>query len=80
MRQLRCHGLLGQTWRDATYPTALRYVEGRVDDYAVRPIKGGERQGEGEHAADEVAALLGSAFVFNRFEEIDWLWFAAAEE
>jgi hypothetical protein len=29
------HGLIGQTWQLKLYPSALRYIEGEVDDYAV---------------------------------------------
>jgi len=36
VRRLRSHGLLGQTWRDDTYPNAIRYVQGTVDDYVIR--------------------------------------------
>jgi hypothetical protein len=35
-RSLRSHGLLGQTWREATYPNAVKYVQGKVDDYVIR--------------------------------------------
>jgi hypothetical protein len=35
-RNLRSHGLLGQTWRETTYPNAIKYVQGQVDDYAIR--------------------------------------------
>jgi hypothetical protein len=35
-RSLRSHGLLGQTWRDITYPNTIRYVQGDVDDYVIR--------------------------------------------
>ena len=35
-RMLRSHGLLGQTWREVTYPNAIKYVQGEVDDYAIR--------------------------------------------
>jgi hypothetical protein len=35
-RGLRSHGLLGQTWRDSTYPSAIKYVQGAVDDYVIR--------------------------------------------
>ena len=35
-RNLRSHGLLGQTWRDATYPNAIKFVQGSVDDYVIR--------------------------------------------
>jgi len=31
--QLKSHGLLGQTHSATTYPTALRYIAGDVDDY-----------------------------------------------
>jgi hypothetical protein len=34
-RQLRSHGLLGQTWRDTTYPNSIKYVQGSVDDYQI---------------------------------------------
>jgi hypothetical protein len=32
---IQAHGLLGQTTRSITYPTALRYVEGDADDYVI---------------------------------------------
>jgi len=35
-RKLASHGLLGQTWRAATYPNAVKYVQGAVDDYVIR--------------------------------------------
>lgn len=35
-RNLRSHGLLGQTWRDAKYPNAIKYIAGDVDDYVIR--------------------------------------------
>ena len=35
LSQLQSHGLLGQTHSAETYPTALRYIAGSVDDYAV---------------------------------------------
>lgn len=35
-RGLRSHGLLGQTWREATYPNTIKYVQGAVDDYVIR--------------------------------------------
>ena len=35
MSQLHAHGLIGQTWKRATYPTALKYIEGDVDDYLI---------------------------------------------
>jgi hypothetical protein len=35
-RSLRSHGLLGQTWRETTYPNAIKYVQGQVDDYVIR--------------------------------------------
>ena len=35
-RKLRAHGLLGQTWREATYPNAIKFVQGQVDDYVIR--------------------------------------------
>jgi hypothetical protein len=35
MSQLRSHGLIGQTWKRAAYPTALKYIEGDVDDYLI---------------------------------------------
>jgi hypothetical protein len=35
-RGLRSHGLLGQTWRETTYPNAVKYVQGSVDDYVIR--------------------------------------------
>jgi hypothetical protein len=33
---LRSHGLLGQTWRETTYPNAIKYIAGQVDDYVIR--------------------------------------------
>jgi hypothetical protein len=33
---LRSHGMLGQTWREITYPTSLKYIQGTVDDYVIR--------------------------------------------
>jgi len=33
---LRSHGMLGQTWKEITYPTALKYIQGTVDDYVIR--------------------------------------------
>jgi hypothetical protein len=35
-RNLRSHGLLGQTWRDTTYPNAIKFIQGQVDDYVIR--------------------------------------------
>jgi len=35
-RNLRSHGLLGQTWRETTYPNAIKYIQGSVDDYVIR--------------------------------------------
>lgn len=35
-RGLRSHGLLGQTWRETTYPNSIKYVQGVVDDYVIR--------------------------------------------
>lgn len=35
-RSLRSHGLLGQTWRETTYPNAIKYIQGSVDDYVIR--------------------------------------------
>jgi len=35
-RKLRSHGLLGQTWRETTYPNAIKYIQGQVDDYVIR--------------------------------------------
>jgi len=35
-RGLRSHGLLGQTWRETTYPNAIKYIAGSVDDYTIR--------------------------------------------
>ena len=35
-RGMRSHGLLGQTWREATYPNAIKYIAGQVDDYVIR--------------------------------------------
>ena len=33
---LNAHGLLGQTWRQKTYPNSVKHIEGRVDDYVVQ--------------------------------------------
>ena len=54
LHALHCHGLLGQTRLDRRYSTALRYVEGSVDDYAVAVAKDG-------------TALLGSDFEYDLF-------------
>ena len=54
LHELQCHGLLGQTRLNERHPSALRYIAGRVDDYAV----GAEGDG---------TALLGSGFVYNLF-------------
>jgi len=35
-RNLRAHGLLGQTWRDSTYPNSIKFIQGQVDDYTIR--------------------------------------------
>jgi len=35
LSQLTCHGLFGQTHKEAVYPTSLKYIEGEVDDYMV---------------------------------------------
>jgi len=35
-RQLRSHGLLGQTWRQRTYPNPIKYIQGAADDYVIR--------------------------------------------
>jgi hypothetical protein len=35
-RGLRSHGLLGQTWRETTYPNTIKYIQGQVDDYVIR--------------------------------------------
>ena len=35
LAQLQSHGLLGQTHSTKTYPTALKFVEGQVDDYLI---------------------------------------------
>jgi len=35
-RRLRSHGLIGQTWRDKTYPNAIKFIQGEVDDYVIR--------------------------------------------
>ena len=31
------HGLIGQTWRPIIYDNALKFCEGTLDDYAIRP-------------------------------------------
>jgi hypothetical protein len=36
LASVRAHGMLGQTWRTATYPNSIKYIEGTVDDYTVR--------------------------------------------
>lgn len=33
--QLRSHGLFGQTWSKITYPNAIKYIQGTVDEYAI---------------------------------------------
>jgi len=35
-RNLRSHGLLGQTWRETTYSNTIKYIQGQVDDYVIR--------------------------------------------
>lgn len=35
LSQLTSHGLLGQTHNSKTYPTALKWIVGRVDDYLI---------------------------------------------
>jgi hypothetical protein len=35
-KSLRAHGLLGQTWKDTTYASVLKFIEGQVDDYVIR--------------------------------------------
>ena len=35
LSQLHAHGLLGQTASSTTYPTAIKYIAGAVDDYAI---------------------------------------------
>jgi len=48
---LRSHGLLGQTWREVTYPKSpIKFIQGTVDDYA---IKGGD--------------IFGDEFAFNAY-------------
>lgn len=32
---LSAHGLLGQTWKDTTYPGPVKFIEGSVDDYVI---------------------------------------------
>jgi len=34
--RLKSHGLLGQTWRETTYPNSIKYIQGSVDDYVIR--------------------------------------------
>ena len=58
LHALHCHGLLGQTRLDRRYSTALRYVEGSVDDYAVDVARDG-------------TALLGGGFVYDLFGSHD---------
>jgi len=36
LSQLRAHGLLGQTHSTATYATAIKYIDGEVDDYVIQ--------------------------------------------
>jgi len=55
LHALSCHGLLGQTRVHRQYPTAVRYIEGSVDDYAVG-------------TQDDEKALLGGNFAFNQFD------------
>ena len=33
--RLRSHGLIGQTWRTATYKGKHKYTEGGIDDYVI---------------------------------------------
>jgi hypothetical protein len=33
---MRAHGLLGQTWRESTYPNSIKHIMGAVDDYAIK--------------------------------------------
>ena len=54
LRAMSCHGLLGQTRLNKQYKSALRYIEGSVDDYAVGTV-------------DEEGAMLGVNFVYNMF-------------
>ena len=35
LSELKAHGLIGQTRSVRTYPTAMRYIEGNVDDYVI---------------------------------------------
>lgn len=35
-RNMRSHGMLGQTWREVVYPNAIKFIEGTVDDYVIR--------------------------------------------
>ena len=35
LSQLQAHGLLGQTHRSAAHSSALRHIEGDVDDYVI---------------------------------------------
>lgn len=35
LSSLRSHGLFGQTWSKKTYPNAIKYIEGSVDEYAI---------------------------------------------
>ena len=55
LQQLACHGLLGQTASSKQHATALRYVEGEVDDYVVGV------------AADDDKALTSTDTAFNLF-------------
>ena len=54
LSSLTAHSLLGQTHRDTTYPTQLKYIQGSVDEYEV----------EGEEASSR---LLATRFAFSRF-------------
>ena len=48
---LRSHGLLGQTWREQSYPRSpIKFIQGKVDDYVIR---------EGD--------VFGDSFAFNAF-------------
>ena len=35
-RRLRSHGLLGQTWKQHTYPSSIKHIQGNIEDYVIR--------------------------------------------
>ena len=58
LHAMSCHGLLGQTRLNKQYKSAVRYIEGSVDDYAVA-------------TEEEEGALISNNFVHNRFGRND---------